>query len=70
MRGLLYGKDLFDPIKKEGKKTDSQIEFEWKWMNIKACCIICQYVDASLLHHVINNDNAYYIWSMFKKLFE
>ena len=52
MTDVLYCKDLYDPIEYKGVKPEGISDPNWKKMERKACGMIRQWIDISVIHHV------------------
>ena len=70
MEGLLYCKDLYDPIDLKGKNLKRQGLKGGKKLNRKVVGAIRQYVDISVLHHVANETDVNNLSTKFENLYQ
>lgn len=59
MEDLLNFKDFFVPLNVKGKNLDPTKKVEWKKLNRKTTDGIRQWIDHSLLHHVVQEPETY-----------
>jgi len=70
MEDLLYGKDLFSPVKLGNDKPESTTKEAWEKEHRKALGLIRQWVDISLYSHVSKEVNAKVLWDKLQTYFE
>ena len=63
MEDILYCKDLYNPLELKGKKPVDKPEADWKKMNRKTIGHIRQWIDQSVYHHVLQETDAYTLWT-------
>ena len=70
MEGLLYCKDLHEPIEGIDAKPADMSDANWKKLNNKAIGHIIQWVDDSVIHQMANETDAHALWVKLVSLFE
>ena len=70
MEDILYAKDMYDPLKNEGKKSDEIDEAKWKKINRKVIGLIRQWIGPEVFHHVGKETSAFELWEKLETMYQ
>ncbi|GFY85309.1 hypothetical protein Acr_04g0000470 [Actinidia rufa] len=70
MEGILFCKDLHDPLENKGEKPIAKKDEEWRKMNRKTIGLIRQCIGHEVFHHVAQETSAYELWIKLEAMYQ
>ena len=70
MMDLLVCKDYYHPIMGEPARPNGKTDEQWKWMNMKTCSFIRQWIDNGIYQLVAKEQNAKALWDTLENTYE
>ena len=70
MIDVLLCKDFYYPILGDSAKPTNKTEAEWKYLNMKVCGYIRQWIDNGIYQLVANETNAKVLWDTLENTYE